>query len=306
MVFAKIRPLLKGICPMSRPLWLVHLLKRIYPTRFLVAKSTRAPILGPILSRWLFDGDRMVYLPKNTVIPVHHPIETPGDVVLPSQIVEHFVERANFHWLMDNCLCRQSEGCEDYPIDLGCLFLGEAAREINPRLGRPVTKEEALAHVQRCREAGLVHLIGRNKLDTMWLGVGPGDRLLTICNCCPCCCLYGVRPHLAEHLQRTITRMPGVRVAVEQEQCVGCGACTQGVCFVDAIHMVHGRATISEGCVGCGRCVDVCPVEAIRCVLVDERFVQETVEQIAALVDVTEAKPCRTDRAAGSSRVTKF
>jgi Pyruvate/2-oxoacid:ferredoxin oxidoreductase delta subunit len=272
---------------MSRPLWLVHLLKRIYPTRYLVARATRGPVLGPVLSRWLFDGDQMVYLPRNQVLQVHHPIDLPENVVLPSQVVDHFIEEAGYHWLMDACLCRQAEGCEDYPIDLGCLFLGEAARDINPRLGRRVTREEALEHVRRCREAGLVHLIGRNKLDTMWLGVGPGDRLLTVCHCCPCCCLYGVLPHLAEHLQGKITRMPGVRVAVNEEECVGCGACAREVCFVDAVHMTDGRATIGEGCVGCGRCVDACPTGAIEMTVEDGRFVQETVERIATLVDVT-------------------
>jgi ferredoxin len=237
------------------------------------------------LTRWLFDGDHMVYLPKNTVIPVQHPIDVPEDVVLPSQVVDHFIEEASFHWVMDNCLCRQSEGCTDYPIDLGCLFLGEAAREINPKLGRHVTREEALAHVRRCREAGLIHLIGRNKLDTMWKGVGPGHKLLTICNCCPCCCLYGVLPHLAEHLQGKITRMPGVQVTVS-EQCVGCGACTRDVCFVDAIRMVAGRAVIGDGCVGCGRCIEACPTGAIEMAVDDDRFVQETVERISPLVDV--------------------
>jgi ferredoxin len=278
---------------MSRPLWLVHFLRRIYPTRFLVAKSTRLPVIGSILTRWLFDGDHMVYLPKNTVIPIHHPIDLPQDVVLPSQVVDHFIQEANYHWLMDNCLCRQSEGCKDYPIDLGCLFLGEAARDINPRLGRRVSREEALAHVRRCREAGLVHLIGRNKLDTMWMGVGPGDRLLTICNCCPCCCLYGVLPHLAEHLQNKITRMPGVRVTVNEEQCVGCGVCARDVCFVNAIDVVAAshpsgeHAVIGEGCVGCGRCIEACPTGAIEMRIEDDLYIQETVARIAPLVDVT-------------------
>jgi formate hydrogenlyase subunit 6/NADH:ubiquinone oxidoreductase subunit I len=267
-------------------MWLVRFIRHIYPTRFRVAQATRLPVVGPILSRWLFDGDQMVYLAKNSVIPVHHPIDVPDDVVLPSRVVDHFIEQAGTHWLMDNCLCRQAEGCEDYPIDLGCLFLGEAAQEINPRLGRRVTKEEALAHVQRCQEAGLVHLIGRNKLDTMWLGVGPGEKLLTICHCCPCCCLYGVLPNLAEHLQTKVTRMPGVRVKVS-ERCVGCGSCAQDVCFVDAIKLVDGRAVIDAGCVGCGRCVEHCPTGAIVLEVEDDRFVQETVRRIAPLVDVS-------------------
>ncbi|MDY6794139.1 MAG: hypothetical protein SWK76_02475 [Actinomycetota bacterium] len=58
---------------------------------------------------------------------------------------------------------------------------------INPKLGRRVTREEAREHVRRCREAGLFHIIGRNKIDMVWLNIRLGQRLLTICNCCPCC-----------------------------------------------------------------------------------------------------------------------
>jgi ferredoxin len=168
--------------------------------------------------------------------------------------------------------------------------MGRAVREINPALGRLVTREEAKQHVRRCREAGLVHLIGRNKLDSMWLGAGPGHQLLTVCNCCPCCCLFGVLPHLDEPLQRVITRMPGVQVSVT-ERCVGCGACTRGVCFVDAIHLDassgEGRAQIGEGCVGCGRCVEVCPQDAIVVSGTDGPFVQGAIARISHSIDVT-------------------
>ena len=67
--------------------------------------------------------------------------------------------------------------------------MGEAAHGINPQLGRKVSKEEALEHLKKCREAGLVHVIGRNELDALWLGVRPGYKLLTVCNCCHCCCI---------------------------------------------------------------------------------------------------------------------
>jgi hypothetical protein len=56
---------------------------------------------------------------------------------------------------------------------LGCLFMGKAVLGINPALGRLVSKEEAHEHIRRCNEKGLFHLIGRNKLDTVWLGIGP-------------------------------------------------------------------------------------------------------------------------------------
>jgi len=274
-----------GCDAMSRPLWFVKLLKKAYPGRFLVAGATRVPILGDIAERYFFDGDDLMYLPKNRVIQINQSVQPVDEMVLPSEVVDHFIERANYHWIMNTCLCRDADNCREYPIDLGCLFLGEATLDINPQLGRHVTKEEALEHVRRCREAGLVHLIGRNKLDTMWLGVGPGERLLTICNCCPCCCLWRVLPHIAPRIGDKISRMPGVTVEVN-DHCVGCGVCTQDVCFVDAIQLVDGRAVISQACRGCGRCVSVCPQEAIKIYIEYGQLVEDSIARISQLVDV--------------------
>jgi ferredoxin len=271
---------------MSRPIWFVQLLKKAFPGRFLAARATRMPILGTILDHWFFAGDDLIYLPSSRVIPINQSLDMPDEVVLPSEVVEHFIQEANYHWIMNACICRDARGCEDYPIELGCLFLGEAASGINPQLGRRVTKEEAREHVRRCREAGLVHLIGRNKLDTHWLGVGPGTKLLTICNCCPCCCLWRVLPHVSPRISAKITRMPGVRVTVNG-QCIGCGTCTQDVCFVDAIHLVDDRAVISEACRGCGRCISVCPQEAIEISIEYGQSVGEAIARISPLVDVS-------------------
>jgi ferredoxin len=187
---------------------------------------------------------------------------------------------------MDFCICREAEGCQDYPQKLGCLFLGEAVLKINPKLGRLVSQEEAFAHVERCRQAGLVHLIGRNKLDTVWLGANPGDKLLTICNCCPCCCLWKILPILAPSIGDKITKIPGVQVAVS-EACLGCGTCAEEICFVDAIHLNEaGIAEINTACRGCGRCVEICPNEAIELRIEDPAFVAQTINRITNIVDV--------------------
>ncbi len=226
-----------------------------------------------------------MYLPVDRVVPVERRIDPVEQTVLPSVVVERFIERSGFRWLMNKCICRDTSSCSDFPIDMGCLFLGEAARDINPALGRPVTVEEALDHARRCREAGLVHLIGRNKLDTVWLGVGPGDRLLTLCHCCPCCCLWRMLPQLNDRIGAVVTRMPGVEVAVS-EWCIGCGACQEDVCFVDAIGEQDGRALISDRCRGCGLCVEVCPEDAIELRLLDESFVEATEARVKPLVNV--------------------
>jgi ferredoxin len=279
---------------MGRPILLVNLIKRAFPGRFRVARLTRLPVIGALIDRGLFDGDDIIYLPRDgvvesatrRVVQVDHPVENPGDVVLPSQVVAHFIEQARVHWIMDVCICRDAEKCQDYPIDLGCLFLGEAVLEINPRLGRRVTREEALAHADRCREAGLVHMVGRNKLDSIWLGAKPGHKLLTICNCCPCCCLWRTIPQLAPMISSKVTGMPGV-VVVVTERCVGCGTCAQGVCFVDAIHLEGGRAVISDACRRCGRCVEICPHQAIELVIQDDQFVHRSIERLSPLVDIS-------------------
>ena len=109
---------------------------------------------------------------------------------------------------------------------------------------------------------------------------------LTICNCCPCCCLWRVLPHIAPQIGTKTTRMPGVRVTVTA-RCVGCGTCTEGVCFVDAIRMVNGRTVKSDECRGCGRCVDVCPEQAIEIAIVNDLFVEESIARLSPLVDVS-------------------
>lgn len=271
---------------MARPVWFVNLIKKVFPGRFLAARMTRVPGIRSIVDYAMFREDDLVYLPKDSVIRVDQSVDPPEDVVLPSQVVEHFIRQANYHWIMDDCICRDASRCQDYPIDLGCLFLGEAVLGINPKLGRRVTEAEALEHVHLCREAGLVHMIGRNKLDSIWLGVGPGTKLLTICNCCPCCCLWTILPDLDHSIGRKVSRMPAISFVVT-ERCTGCGTCTEGVCFASSIALQRDRAVISDECRGCGRCAEVCPEGAIDLTFGGRLSIEETVERLSPLVDVS-------------------
>jgi ferredoxin len=271
---------------MATPLWFVDFLKRCFPHRNQLAQLTKLPLVGRMIDYCFFEEDDVIFLPHNRVVDVHRSIDLPDEIVLPSQVVDYFIEKASHHWIMNKCVCRDSEGCKDYPIDLGCLFLGEATLGIDPRLGRMVTKDEARAHLKRCREAGLVHMVGRNKIDTFWLGVGPGSKLLTICNCCPCCCLWRVLPHLSNNISDKITKMPGLNVSVT-EKCVGCGLCIQDVCFVNAIQLTNGRASINGECRGCGQCVSVCPHDAIHLSVEDDQFVNKAIQRLSRSVDVS-------------------
>lgn len=271
---------------MARPLWFVNLIEKTFPNIKFIAKLTRVPLIGKVFDKLLFEGDDIIYLTKDKVIAINEEFEKQADIVLPSKVLEHFIEKANRHWVMNFCICRDSMQCSDYPIDLGCLFMGEAVLGINPQLGRLVTKEEAHEHLRKCKEAGLVHMIGRNLLDKQWLGVNPGYKLLTICNCDPCCCLWRISPFLVSKIGSKIQKMPGISIEVT-EKCIGCGTCMQGSCFVDAIHMVDSQAKISKECRGCGRCVEVCPQKAIKLTITDIGFVEKSIKQIEKVIDVT-------------------
>lgn len=273
---------------MARPLWFIDLLKRSFAFRNIGAKMTNLPILGQVMERALFNGhrtgDALFYLPKDNVV-INQKIDEVENIVLPSKVVEHFINESNYIFLMNECICRSAENCQDYDHDIGCIFLGEAVLEINPKLGKLVDRGTALKHVAKARDAGLIHLIGRDKIDSVWMGAAPSTKLMTICNCCPCCCLFRFLPHLAPKLQKKIERMPYVNVEVT-EDCIGCGVCTEGVCFIDAISLVDGKAVISEDCRGCGHCAEVCPDEAIKVIIVREDYIDNAITRLSQAVDV--------------------
>lgn len=271
---------------MARPLWIVQILKSLFPYRRSFARLSRIPIIKQVMKRYLFDGDAMVYLPKDRIVVAE---EIPGmsQLVMPSGIVHHFIESANHLWIMNHCICRQGDDCHDYPKDLGCLFMGDAVLQIHSKLGHLVTKETAHQHIEKAQKAGLVHLIGKNKMDTIWLGVGPSNQLLTVCNCCPCCCLFKILPDLPSDINQKVQKMPGVQVWVD-DQCIGCGTCVnEAVCFVEAIQIIDQKAVISADCRGCGRCIEVCPQEAIHLHISDDQFLPNTIEFIDKKVQVT-------------------
>ncbi len=270
----------------------VRVIKGGFRHRFTLAKLTRWPLLGRAMDKTFFDGDDIYVLPKETSfkvrnIPLDLAVPEREDTVLPSEVIRHFIERSKYHFIMDRCICRTSAHCQDYPQELGCLFLGKAVLNIDPRLGKLVSKEEALAHLDRCEEAGLVHLIGRNKLDSMWTSGRPKEDLMTICNCCPCCCLWKMLPQLDPAISAKMKRLPGVHLSVDAGRCTGCGTCVDG-CYVSAISLRGGKAVIDQDlCKGCARCAHACPERAITLHLEDMAFLERTVEMLTPLVDVT-------------------
>ncbi len=235
------------------------------------------------MKKILFEGDYLTFLPSEDALKKNEKIALPGVVV------DHFIEKSSYRFLMDACICRDASSCEKYPVDLGCLFMGEAARNINPSLGRSISVAEAKELQRRSEKAGLINLVGKNRLDKIWLGVDPVERLLTVCHCCECCCLWKMTTVLSDPIADMLHKMDGVEVKISGA-CRGCGTCLEH-CFLGAISLENEKASINEEmCRGCGRCVLICPREAIELTFnQSDYFIKclELIGKVEEIVDVS-------------------
>ena len=192
-------------------------------------------------------------------------------VVGPIERLKESLKKAEFIGGMDTCLCREANGCADYPHDLGCLFLGEAGKTAcDHGLGRQFTYEEACARIDRAAELGVV-------AQGVWIEFEPSlwgvrndqmDSFLEICFCCPCCCV-GMRMSTNMPAEERFRFHPSGWTAVpDRTKCIGCGACLKAKhpCPAEALYIAEdGKIEVNQdACLGCGFCVDRCPVDVLK------------------------------------------
>lgn len=253
------------------------------------------PALWPIENIPLF-GKLAGLLPKPpslnimnlSYIPVTENIEVPPGIAAPITIAETFIKEACHHVILNECICRATKICKKYPIDVGCIFMGEGAKDINPAYARHVDADEALGHFHKAVEAGLVPGMGRFIGDAMALGVKNHGRMMTMCLCCPCCCiteyLHDVPESFKGLVSNALIRLEGVSVTVN-DNCNGCGACETN-CPFGTIRVVDGKAQISENCFGCGRCAALCKKDAVDIRIDNPRYIDQALKRIRSVVNV--------------------
>lgn len=248
---------------MGRSRRVYNVLMKFWPLGKVLYWLGNKPIVGPLVEPLLrAAGDEAI------IIPVQEAVRGTGNVVLPYSLLTPLIERASARFLMSECMCRRGENCQVYAHDIGCIFLGNGAMEINPAMGHLVGVDEALTHVGRAMAVGLVPLIVRAAFDNWMLGI-PYHRTLAVCFCCDCCCAVRQGLRLGPPVfWDTVVRLPGLSMTVGPA-CVGCGRCMD-VCYVQAISLTNGRVHIGEQCKGCGRCVAACPAGAISLNLADD------------------------------------
>ena len=217
---------------------------------------------------------------RTRTIPVGRSIEPPADTIYPAGDVRNLIERCSGEEdiALMHCFCRQwrkmaDDPCRfDYPAE-SCLAIGQVTGYIvRYGFGRYISKQEALAVVEKTRDAGAVHTVFYEKDDIHKPEIG-------ICNCCPDCCgLLGSHNRGVFPLKfRSAFRS----VVVDSNRCNQCGQC-EAYCPVGAVSFVDNLPIVdSQTCIGCGQCRHRCQEEVFR-LECDERIVKLPLKKLSA------------------------
>ncbi len=198
-------------------------------------------------------------------IPINENVMDPESTVVSYDLLRELMEKSSARFQLNHCICRNQEDCKTYPKDLGCIFLGRAAADIHPSLGKNISVEDAMHHLERAREAGLIAMVGRLWMDALSLGVlRKFSDFLVVCFCCDCCCLLRTDlKYAGDRFKNSLKRLGGISIKVTDD-CIGCGKC-KDACFMGAIEISGRRALHHEDiCKACGRCAIICPQQAVK------------------------------------------
>ena len=243
----------------------------------------------PMFREWTkkhFDDEREI----GAYLPINQSLKTFENQVLPMKVFEHFIDKA-CNIVVRDCPCRVHNDCEDHEKLLGCMMMGKATFDMampKEDKGRVVTKEEALEHVRAAIENGLIPILGTMIMEAQGYDVTDIEHFMSVCFCCSCCCINGrVVQGVSADIAKLFQRMEGLTVKVDQDICVGCGACLE-VCVFKGREIIDGKARVDqERCLGCGRCESACPNGATSIEISDPRRVNELIERLEAHIDVS-------------------
>ncbi len=203
------------------------------------------------------------------VIPLNAEVDKSKNAVIPYQLIDGLIDDACFRIILDECLCRKGMDCKDYPIDLGCLMMGEGARVLlKGNHGREVSAEEAKKHIREAEKHGLVPFAAHALPEEKTMGVPKNlyRNFLEICLCCPCCCIAMKN---LKYYPPSVHKTNFVNVAFVARalpDCTGCNKCVS-VCPAEAIEVDGDKVLVVEDkCIGCGICQNACEYDSIKLV----------------------------------------
>lgn len=241
------------------------------------SKVSNIPVLGYLFEWGMHARPNEKKFTKGVLLNLNEDLaEKAENVIMPIDIMKKAVREASYITIMNKCICRDAHKCKTYPIDHGCIFIGKGSRVLEERqIGRKATVEEALAHIDKAAEKGLVGQSLWIEVEQYIWGVKNEDmhRFLEFCFCCPCCCTAFKISKNASPLMRERFVSVGWKAVVKdasKETCGNCAVCTE-CCPVEAIANNGSGAKLKlDICTGCGICASKCPKKNIRLELIEE------------------------------------
>jgi len=241
------------------------------------SKLNGIPVLGYIYNFLMFFKPDHKRFTRGVILPLNVDLtDSVENVVMPIELMKKAVREASYITIMRACICRDAQKCETYPIDHGCIFIGQGARVLEERkIGRKATVEEALAHIDKGAAAGLVGQSLWIEVEQYVWGMKNEDmhRFLELCFCCPCCCTaFKIFRNSGEDVRQRV-RSVGWKAYVDKDITQACGSCKicSQKCPVGAISNPNGLAVVDQKkCVGCGICESECPNSYPRLILLEK------------------------------------
>jgi electron transport complex protein RnfB len=194
-------------------------------------------------------------IPQLRTIPIEKSIPTPDKYQVSTyDNVREIIENVGGQIAVVNCVCRQTkdvigESCIKTDLRETCIvFRDNTEYYLNHRIGRSISKEEALGILEKAQEAGLV-LQPENTQH-------PGF----VCCCCGDCC--GILTTVKKFPRPAELYASNYYAEVDPELCNGCGICVER-CQMEALTVVNGVAIVNlDRCIGCGNCAANCELNA--------------------------------------------
>jgi len=208
--------------------------------------------LAHLVEKYLHEGGAAgIMKPQpalHRVVPAQKAVKS--EWILPYDDVKAILLSSKSFSVRD-CICRVQQDfigrrCS-FPLKI-CLSFGSYER---PAREGDISKEEALALLDKAEEIGLVHTV-----SNVMKGFG------YVCNCCSCCC--GILRGVTDFGIENSVAYANYHSVIDANECLGCGTCVDR-CQVHAITEENGVTAVNrKRCIGCGLCVTGCPNGAAK------------------------------------------
>lgn len=243
--------------------------------------KTIARLMNEYFYHGFFDQYNDTKIKGLRALPIEEVIEDTRQI-LPYEEVAKVLDSQDY-FAVSTCPCKHRKNLDPntpnckYPTEV-CLHFGRLGRyTVENGMGREITRQEAEEILRRSAEMGLVHGVSN------WQ-----EGVDTICNCCPCCCIFLEAFHKLKH---SMSMTPSnFQAHTNPETCIGCGRCIKR-CPMEALYLedlpeAKGRVTVvaaedesgtkelrnkkgkvsalnPDRCIGCGVCAYKCPTKSL-------------------------------------------